>query len=136
MYIKYVVLSDSVIKGSDGKNSIIGIFSAIYAQKFPCLHSSLSLSIKVEGSESEIGPHEFQIGFVDADHKPVVNSPLKGIFNLDKQTVPFEGIPTAQELTININSILIPKEGLYEFTVSIDGRYLGSSSLYAVQIRS
>ena len=34
MYIKYISLSDSVIKDEKGKSSIIGIFSVIYAEEF------------------------------------------------------------------------------------------------------
>ena len=131
MYLRYGLLADAVVHGAIKKKNIIGTFSAIHASEFPCIHPSLSIAVRIEGHSSEVGTHSFELGFVDADYKAVV-PPLKGRFNLEKEKVPIEGISAAVEMAIGINNLPLPKEGLYEFTVKVDGRHLGSIPLYAV----
>lgn len=132
MYLRYGLLADAVVPGAMGKKNIIGTFLAIHAPKFPRIHPSLSLAIRVEGDASEVGQHDFELGFVDADYKAVM-PPLKGQLNLEKEMIPIEGIPFAAEATINVENLPLPQAGSYEFVVKVDGRHLGSLPLYAVK---
>ena len=130
MYLRYGLLADAVVHGALGKKNIIGTFSAIQASEFPCIHSSLSIAIRIEGDSSEVGTHSFELGFVDADYKAVV-SPVKGRFKLETEKMS-KGISAAVEMEIEVNNLPLPKEGAYEFIVQVDGRHLGSIPLYVV----
>ena len=132
MYLKYGLLADAVVPGAMGKKNIIGTFSTIFSQQIPCLHPSLSLAIRIEGNVSEIGQHQIEVGFVDADYR-AIRDPVNANFNLEKEKVPIEGIPAAVEATINIQNLQLPKIGSYEFTIKVDGRHLGSVPLYLVR---
>lgn len=131
MYLRYGLLADAVVHGAIGKKNIIGTFSAIQASEFPCIHSSLSIAMRIEGDSSEVGTHSFELGFVDADYRAVV-PPLKGRFKLETGKMSIEGISVAVEMEIEVNNLPLPKEGAYEFIVQVNGRHLGSIPLYVV----
>ena len=133
MYLRYGLLADAVAPGAQGKKNIIGTFDTIHSQDFPCQHPGLSLAIRIEGHLSELGKHNLELSFVDADFNPIRKS-AGAEFSLEKQQSPVEGISPAVELGINIQNLLLPKPGPYEFVVRVDGRHLGSIPLYAVKI--
>ena len=133
MNLRYGLLADSVALGAQGKKNIIGTFQAIHAGKFPCVHPSLSLLIRIEGDASETGSHEIELAFVDADYK-AVSKPVKSEFRLDKASQP-EGMPPFAEAVMNIQNLPLPKAGPYEFVVRVDGRHLGGIPLYAVEAK-
>lgn len=133
MHLRYGLLADSVAPGAQGKKNIIGTFQAIHAGKFPCVHPSLSLLIRIEGDASETGSHEIEVVFVDADYK-AVGQPVKAEFRLDKGSQP-EGMPAFTEAVMNIQNLPLPGAGPYEFVVRVDGRHLGGIPLYAVEAK-
>ena len=133
MYLRYGLLADAVVPGSMGKKNIIGTFHSVFAQKFPCIHPSLSLAIRVEGDASEIGKHHIELGFVDADYN-AIREPISTQFDLQKEKLPIEGVPAAKEVAITIQNLSLPQAGWYEFVVKVDGRHLGSIPLYAIRL--
>lgn len=133
MYLRYGLLADAVVPGSMGKKSIIGTFHTVFARKFPCIHPSLSLALRVEGDTSEIGKHHIELGFVDADHN-AVRAPITAQFDLQKEKLPIEGAPAANDVAITIRNLPLPKAGWYEFVVKVNGRHLGSIPLYAIRL--
>ena len=133
MNLRYGLLADSVAPGPQGKKNIIGTFQAIHAGKFPCLHPSLSLLIRIEGDASETGSHEIELLFVDADFK-AVGKPVKAEFRLDKASL-LQGQPPFAEAVMNIQNLPLPKAGPYEFVVRVDGRHLGGIPLYALEVK-
>ena len=133
MHLRYGLLADAVAPGAQGKKNIIGTFTTIYSPDFPCQHPSLSLAIRIEGHLAELGQHDLELVFVDADFNPI-GRPLGGKFDLKKEQIPVEGIPPSLEVVMTCQNLLIPKPGPYEFVVRVDGRHLGSIPLYAVKI--
>ena len=134
MHLRYGLLADSVAPGAQGKKNIIGTFQAIHAGKVPCLHPSLSLLLRIEGDASEVGPHEIELAFVDADYKAVAK-PMKAEFRLDERSRPAPGVPVFAEVVMNIQNLPLPKAGPYEFVVRVDGRHLGGIPLYALEAK-
>ena len=133
MYLSYGLLADAVVQGSQGKKNLIGTFTTIYAYKFPCQHPSLSLAIRIEGNNGEIGSHHLELAFVDADYTEI-GKPVESDFELENNQFPIEGIPLAFEAVMNIHGLPFPKPGSYEFVVKVDGRHIGSIPLYMVKV--
>lgn len=133
MYLRYGLLADAVVPGSMGKKNIIGTFHTVFARNFPCIHPSLSLAIRVEGDAAEIGRHYIELGFVDADYN-AVREPITTQFDLQKEKLPIEGVPAANDVAITIQNLPLPKAGWYEFVVKVNGRHLGSIPLYAIRL--
>ena len=133
MYLSYGLLADAVVPGSQGKKNIVGTFSVIYASKFPSQHPSLSLALRIEGDQGEVGKHRLELSFVDADYKPI-GKPVEMDFELEPSPLPIKGIPRSFEATMNIQLLPIPKPDSYEFVVRVDGRHIGSIPFYAVQV--
>ncbi|MCY3738591.1 MAG: hypothetical protein OXG13_19490 [Gemmatimonadaceae bacterium] len=134
MHLRYGLLADSVAPGAQGKKNIIGTFQAIHAGKYPCVHPSLSLLIRIEGDASETGPHEIELVFVDADYKAIAK-PMKAEFRLDEKSRPAPGVPVSAEVVMNIQNLPLAKAGPYEFVLRVDGRHLGGIPLYAVEAK-
>lgn len=133
MYLRYGLLADAVVPGSMGKKNIIGTFHTVFAKKFPCIHPSLSLAVRVEGDASEVGQHNIEFTFVDADYN-ALGKPVTMQFDLQKEKIPIEGVPAANEVVVTIQSLSLPRAGWFEFVVKVDGRHLGSIPLYAIRL--
>lgn len=129
MFLRYGLLADAVVRGDGGKFHIIGMFNCIGAPVFPCIHPSLSMAVRIEGDPSEVGGHDFELGFVDADYKSVA-PPFTGRFELRKEDFLLTGI--FAEFTVSVENLAIPAAGRYEFFLSVDKRHLGSIPLSAV----
>ena len=133
MHLSYGFLADAVVHGSQGKKNIIGTFTIIYAYDLPCHHPSLSLAVRIEGHNTEIGSHHLELAFVDADYTEI-GKPVKSDFELESNQFPIEGIPPAFETIMNIRNLPFPKAGSYEFVVKVDGRHIGSIPLYVLKV--
>ena len=133
MYLRYGLLADAVAPGAQNKKNIIGTFTTILSQNFPCKHTSLSLAFRIEGAHTELGKHHLELAFVDADFKEI-GKPVAKDFNLQKEKLPIPGIPLAVELVMEVRGLPLPGPGVYEFVLKIDGRHIGSVPLYVVQV--
>ena len=123
MKLRYGLIADAVTPGAGGKKNATGIFANINAEKFPCQHPSLSVILGIDADASDVGQHEVEFSFVDADYRPQGN-PVKATLEVQEGT-------SFMDPVVNILNLILPKPGSYEFVVRIDGRYLGSIPLSA-----
>lgn len=123
MKLRYGLIADAVTPGPGGKKNATGIFTEIWAQTFPCKHPSLSLILAIDADASDVGSHEIEISFVDADYRPQGN-PVKATLEIKDGAVFMDPV-------LNVVNLLLRKPGAYEFVVRADGRHLGSVPLSA-----
>ena len=118
MYMRYGLVADAIVPGSQGKNNIIGTFTNITAEGFPFNHPSLSLLVRIEGDASELGQHQMELRFVDADHRQIGET-VSGGFEFTQDL-------RATEMSLTIQGLPFPKPGQYEFVITVDGRHIGT----------
>ena len=128
MFLRYGVLADSVVPGDGGKWNVIGTMNVIQARSWPATHRRLGILLRIEGDYSEIGEHTLQVHFVNALGERISGPPELKI-SLEPPTTP--GFPLGGEVGVEINNLVIPAAGNYDFAIRIDGRYVDSIPLYA-----
>ena len=129
MYIRYGMLADFVARGERGKKNVIGIFDLMWSETFPFRYDRFTLFLRLEGDQSELGKHQLQLHFVDADFHKLTSMPALEI-ELTNEGRPVVHAPLGAEISANIGGLSIPAAGDYEFVVEIDGRHIGSVPLY------
>lgn len=101
------VAADFANKTESGKLNILGVFTAIYANKFPAIHKRLYLVIKLVAGFGEYETeHDFRVIFVDADGNKLVNIPGKLVIEHPKggkQATAVKNINRAIELDAEID---------------------------------
>ena len=115
------LIADNVIqeKGSN-KWSVIGIFSQVFSNKFPCFHSSMALYIKISDAEGE---YDIRVEFTDADEKKL--SVFEGIkLKVDSKL-------NSVDLGIRTQNLMIPKPGKYHFSLYFNNEFCESCLLIA-----
>ena len=129
MRMVYGLLADSVTPGPNGKPNAIGIFTDVAAFHFPCRHGPFAALVKFERDQADIGKHKLEIGFVDADYRPVPPNQARIDGEFEVGDAPFV------DIHLGIEAIELPRPGPYEFYVKVDDRHLGSLPLHARQIQ-
>lgn len=125
MKLRYCILADTIVRNVDGKLIIIGVFDGIACKNFPAVHPRLSMAIQIDGGISEIGEHELEINFVDADYKSL-GEPMKAPIHLTK-TIGKNA--SSRDFNVNVQNLVIPGPGLYEVTIKVNNRHIGSAPL-------
>jgi hypothetical protein len=91
---------------SDGKLTVVGAFDTIYARRFPAVHPSMCLALRLRFYIHEEGKHAMRITFTGPDGE----EPVKAI----------DGEAAVKDF-----------EGPINVTLTVDGRELLTSPLYA-----
>ena len=125
MKLNYCILADTIVRNVDGKLIIIGVFGGIACKSFPAVHPRLSMAIQIDGGIDDVGEHELEINFVDADYK-ALGKPMKAPIHLNEA---MGKIASTSDFNVNVENLVIPKPGLYELTIKVDNRHIGSASL-------
>lgn len=117
MEVTFAVLADYANVSREGKVNVMGLFTIIYADKFPATHPEMQLVFNLEAHAAERGrKKKVEIVLVDADGKRLQE--LRA-----ELTVPTEG----SSLTIGINQIVrlvgvtFEHPGQHEFVILVDG---------------
>jgi len=110
---------------NSGKLTIVGTFDTIVSRNFPCVHSQLSVVIRLRFDLWEFSNHHFRIETKDLDGDMVIK-PIKG--NVEVKGV---GNATAvSHLVFSISNIHFKSSGVITFTLYIDDRETASIPLY------
>jgi len=110
---------------NSGKLTIVGTFDTIVSRNFPCVHSQLSVVIRLRFDLWEFSNHQFRIETKDLDGDMVIK-PIKG--NVEVKGV---GNATAvSHLVFSISNIHFKSSGVINFTLYIDDREAASIPLY------
>jgi len=110
---------------NSGKLTIVGTFDTIVSRNFPCVHSQLSVVIRLRFDLWEFSNHHFRIETKDLDGEMVIK-PIKG--NVEVKGV---GNATAvSHLVFSISNIHFKTSGVITFTLYIDDKEAASIPLY------
>ncbi len=115
-----LLLCDTVIQDAQTqKKSLIGVFGQIASLTFPTI-ANLSIFARLTDAE---GNYRFRIEVVNLkDDKAIFALPLPGELSSDNQL-------GFVELVLNIQGLLIPDQGKYEFQLWSNDVYLGRTTL-------
>jgi len=110
---------------NSGKLTIVGTFDTIVSRNFPCVHSQLSVVIRLRFDLWEFSTHQFRIETRDLNGemvlKPTVGSvEVKGVGNAT----------AVSHLVFTISNLHFKSSGVVNFILFIDDKELASIPLY------
>jgi len=110
---------------NSGKLTVVGTFDTIVSRNFPCVHSQLSVVIRLRFDLWEFSNHHFRIETRDLNGETVIK-PIKG--NVEVKGV---GNTTAvSHLVFTISNLHFKSSGVINFTLYIDEKEVASIPLY------
>jgi len=110
---------------NSGKLTIVGTFDTIVSRNFPCVHSQLSVVIRLRFDLWEFSNHQFKIETRDLNGEMVIK-PIKG--NVEVKGV---GNATAvSHLVFTISNLHFKSSGVINFILYIDDKEVASIPLY------
>jgi len=110
---------------SGGKLTIVGTFDTIISRKFPCVHSQLSVVIRLRFDIWEFANHNFRIEAQDLNGETAIE-PVTG-------TVEVKGAGNAtavSHLIFTISNLHFQNSGIVNFILYIDDKEISSLPLY------
>jgi hypothetical protein len=130
MELLTILAADYANIAQGGKLNVMGIFRNIYATNFPARHLSMTLVIKLGADLGEFGQErQLAIKLLDADGKELMRFESKA-----KVPTPTGGQRPEIDAIIQINEIVFPAPGRYQFTVFVDKDWKGSLPIDVIQI--
>ena len=130
MEIAVALLADYANVSQEGKLNVLGIFTQLNAQSFPCVHPQLQLIIMWQAPRTESGrKKDMEIRLDDADGKK--------LFSINAQFLVPDGKPgrlVSGNHIIGLNGIRFDRPGAYEFNILIGGEQKASAPFEVVQI--
>jgi hypothetical protein len=112
-----------------GKLNVLGAFSQIRGNNFPLKHGRMFIAVRVR---AELTDHHDQrtlaIGMTDDDQHKLFH--ISGPIQFPHTGT---GLPGELNAVIELNELIFPHPGFYNFVVSIDGEELGSTPVKLVQ---
>lgn len=122
--VKAFLVCDQVIRSTDGKWSVIGVFRRVHSPQFPVFHARFGIYVMLGEMN---GTYDLVIEFVDpAESLSLGKAELRGL----KHNRPLEDFETG----INLPGLQFPKEGTYEIHLSVNGDLLHVDTLHAVKV--
>lgn len=110
-----MIVSDKIVHEQETKKiSLIGLFSTIHAESFPCVHSRMHIYAALT---DYVGSAKCEIRFSDETGKRIADLPPQYLNFPEKLAI--------VEITFAINNLPLPKEGIYHFDLFIDGQPVG-----------
>lgn len=131
MKIQILLTADvATIDSASGKINILGAFNKIHAKKFPVIHPRMSLVIRLTASETHEPNGERNIEITLADEDGVT---LFGV-QTPVQLPMLDGYRQDANILMELNHLMFPRPGLYEFVVSSEDIRLGETTVELLQI--
>jgi hypothetical protein len=116
MDVRIAVLADYASLSEGSKLNILGIFTTIYSENVPTVHPQMKLVTSWEFNSSEAGTKNIKIELVDEDGKDILS--INGEMRFERSP---DGRSTTVNQILNLNNMVFPKFGEYEFRILIDG---------------
>lgn len=124
--VKSFLICDQVIRSTDGKYSIIGVFKRVHAPQFPVFHARFGVYMMM-GEMS--GRYDLAIEFVEpGEGQTLGRAELRGIEHLK----PLEDFETG----INLPGLQFTKEGTFEVHLKVNGELLHVDTLQAIKVEA
>jgi hypothetical protein len=127
--LQLALICDAANISREGKLNILGVFSALRARQFPCVHPSLTLVVGLEATYTERGEHAIDIRLVDADGVELLK--LDGQVNIQTER---PGRPIFTQAVLQLNNIAFPHPGTYSVDILVDRRHERSVPLEVHEI--
>jgi hypothetical protein len=122
--VKAFLICDQVIRSTDGKYSIIGVFRRVHAPSFPVFHARFGIYLMLGEMNGE---YNFTIEFTDpTENQSLAKAELRGV----KHHKPLEDFETG----INLPGLQFTKEGTFEVHLSCNGDLLHVDTLQAIKV--
>lgn len=130
MRLSWGFLADYSNLTGEGKLNVLGIFGAIWAQRFPCRHASLHLVLRFEADPTESGQNRHvMLRFDDPDGKLLFSAEADVVV----PTGP-PGGPVIMDQVLVIQQLIFPRPGDYVFHVLVDKDHKGRVPVKAGKI--
>ena len=127
MEIDLALLADAATVDASGKLNILGVFDRISTSGFPAQHPHISLVLRLAATMKEAGEHAVEIVLKDPDGGEMMR------MNGEIQVGPGPALAGGQvriPQVINIERLVFPKAGRYNFDIGVDGEHHVSVPLF------
>ena len=112
--------------------NVMGIFTNIYAHKFPAVHPSMVLVLDIEAHPSEVDiKHSVLVKVVNEDGKEIAK--IDGSIEIGEAKD--QNLPPHIGFTIPLRGLRFERPGVYSFDILIDGRYERSVPLHVAPLQ-
>jgi hypothetical protein len=124
--VKSFLICDQVIRSTDGKYSIIGVFKRVHAPTFPVFHARFGVYFML-GELS--GRYDFAIEFVEpAEGHVLGRAEMRGV----EHNKPLEDFETG----INLPGLQFVREGTFEVHLKVNGDLVHVDTLQAIKVEA
>lgn len=113
---------------NNGKLTIVGTFDRISATTFPCVHSQLSVALRLRFANSEAGAYTLKVRLTNSQNVNVIE-PLQGELNVSPASLGYSAV----NLVINFQGAKFEKEGRYSFELHINDQWQSGLPLFLVK---
>jgi hypothetical protein len=130
MKIQMLITADyASVDLASGKINILGAFARISTRQFPAIHPRLALVVKLapDGPLETTEPRNVTIRLTDADGAELFIT--SGIVTLGRDE---NGNRQDVNIILELNQIVFPHPGVYEFSVSVDELEIGNTAIELV----
>lgn len=118
------------VEQPSGKVNILGAFTRIFAEQFPCTHRRMAVVVKIK---PELGDHpnerELAIVLMDEDGTELMRFLVPFAFQYGER-----GVRPEFSAVVELNNLQFAKSGVYEFEVYVDDQLQGSTSIELIEI--
>src|SRR5712691_449924 len=117
----FAFLADFGLAHPDFKIYVIGGgLDTIQVPSFPAMHPHITLILKLEFTPTECGQqHTIVIHPLDADGAPFL--PAATLQVTPQRNPKFPRLPVGLQYVLNIQGLMLTKEGEYAFSIVVDG---------------
>ncbi len=130
MELLTILAADYANVAQGGKLNVMGIFKTVYSSNFPARHSSMFVVVKLGADLGEYGDDRvFRLKLLSADGKELMQfeQPIK-------IPQPQDGQRPEVNVILQINDIIFPEPGRYQFSVLIDKDLKGALPIDLLKI--
>lgn len=120
----FLVCDRIITEETTHKNTLVGVFTTVWASDFPMVHTGLALYYR---GMVEAGEHKFRIDFAKRGSEEVLTN-VEGTLTVRKAELP-------TELSVQLPLLTIPRPGEYEFRIWLDEAYVQRVGFYAEQLK-
>ena len=110
----FLVCDTIIVDQLTGKKSLIGTFTHLWAQRFPCQHPQMGVYFCFTDAE---GTYDFELRLIFLDEDKVI-----GKASLSPITI--QSRLEIHDLGVNLPSLVFPGPGRYEFRLYANGHFI------------
>ena len=132
MELELALLADAANVSREGKLNILGVFDAIYVQRFPCQFPQMQLILRFRADPVETGrAYKVEIQIIDQDGKKLTK--LDGELGFPDSPEKSKGLPMRADHILGFANAVFERPGPYEFVILVNGEVRKRVSLYVAE---